>query len=83
MLLSRYVWAWIKHTGINSNLFLNKHFFNKNKNYGNVFEKRKWRILAQSRSCNWQQLVQHINESRKPRLDMMYIGLIVALGLAC
>ena len=27
---------------------------------------------------NWR-----IDESRKPRLDMMYIGLIVALGLAC
>ncbi|NMN37570.1 hypothetical protein [Pedobacter sp. SG918] len=27
--------------------------------------------------------VQHINKSRKPRLAMLYIGLVAVLGLAC
>jgi hypothetical protein len=40
----------LKYTGINRNPFLNKYFFNKNKNYGNVFKRRmtmllNWRVI--------------------------------------
>jgi len=93
-----------KHTGITEILRTNIFFFKKRK----LWQRIKWRILWQSRQCNWQILhqqqqtgcelqqqkydlestqlktkVQHIAKNRKPRLTMMWIGLVVALGLAC
>ena len=65
-----------KHTGINSNLFLNKHFFNKKQKimvtYSNgangAFSGKVGSIIG----SDWCSTL----------MDTMYIGLIVALGLA-